>query len=61
MTINTNLSGFDIVVIEVEGSVSLTTCYKNYSDYIKDKQISEGDCGTLNIDLSSWVKQGENK
>ena len=58
---NINLSEFDVVVIEVEGSVSVTTCFKNYSDYVKDRQISEGCCGTFNIDLSSLIKLGENK
>lgn len=57
---NINLSEFDVVIIEQVGDTSLTTCYKNYTDYVKDKGYAEPIYDTT-ADLYGLFKQGENK
>lgn len=50
---------FDVVVIETTGDISITTCFKNYSDYVKDKVMVEGEpAEPLPYDLSGLIKLG---
>lgn len=50
---NVNLNDFDVVVIETVGDVNTTTCFKNYSDYRKDKEVDfsavDSDLPTVNM------------
>lgn len=59
MANNINLNHFDVVVIESAGAESVTTCYKNYADYVKDKTLTEGCSDEPSIDLSGLRKLGE--
>ena len=57
---------FDVVVIETTGDISVTTCFKNYSDYIKDKVMIEGESDYTNIirvDINDYIayKQAKDK
>lgn len=52
---------FDVIVVENTGEISVTTYFKNYSDYAKDKVMIEGEnSDTLPYDLSGLIKLGGN-